>query len=112
MALPRKALFNYYTNLQMLCKLFTLPQFVDLVEADKILLTLNCWHRLLLWIYAEQKFSFKVTHLPEFESQLSSKESKAKRINQPSMAFVKCKLILCYLHISYIHLHSKALKLS
>lgn len=77
----------------MICKVFTLQPFHDLRETDRVSIVLNCWHRLLLWIYAENKFTFQVTTVNDCAQQglESPNHKKLAQINHPSMAFVKCK---------------------
>ncbi|XP_067946737.1 orphan steroid hormone receptor 2-like [Watersipora subatra] len=77
---------------EMINKIFALKQFHSIQEPDKIRLVVNCWHRLLLWIFADNKFAFQVRSLsctPHCPGESSSHQIHQPQLNHPSMAFVR-----------------------
>ena len=81
---------------QVLQRVLSLNQFQSLCENDQLSLLLCCWHRLLLWICAKNKFSFQVISKPDKKQQNHGRHhgnfgSGGDTMNQPSMAFVKCE---------------------
>lgn len=86
---------------QVLKKTFSMDLFKGLCENDQFSLLMCCWHRLLLWISAKNKFSFQVTSKSEQQNSFDTSgifhanRTSSATMNQPSMAFVKS--IACFI---------------